>query len=167
MLTSVLPHLFSKLGKALGVLNSIDPAIRTPLAVSFGAIPGALTRYYLTLLFTQQVGSSFPYGTFVINVSGALLMGFFATLALERIVISPDLRLMIAVGFLGSYTTFSTYALDTGTLLRTGSQSAALTYWVVTMIDTAEVIAAFLPVVQQMVKRGIITQSTAAVVHHA
>lgn len=129
MLVSVFPHLFNVLGKALGVLNSVDPRIRVPLAISFGAIAGALSRYYLTLFFARWLGTSFPYGTFVINVSGALVMGFFATLALERTVISPDLRLLVAVGFLGSYTTFSTYALDTATLLRAGIQGAALFYW--------------------------------------
>ncbi len=129
MLVSVLQHLFGGLAKALGVLNSVDPAIRAPLAVSFGAIPGALSRYYLTLLFAHWLGSRFPYGTFVINLSGALVMGFFFTLALERTVIPPDLRLLIATGFLGSYTTFSTYTLDTATLLRTGNQGAALSYW--------------------------------------
>lgn len=112
------------------MLNSINPAIRAPIAISFGAMPGALSRYYLTQLFTEWLGSSFPYGTFVINLSGSLLMGFFATLALERTVISPDLRLMIAIGFLGSYTTFSTEALDTINLLWKESAGTALLYWV-------------------------------------
>ena len=129
MLARLLQHIFKGLGKALRVLKSITPAIRAPLAVSFGAIPGALSRYYLSLFFAQLLGSSFPYGTFVINLSGALVMGFFATLVLERTIISPDLRLMIAVGFLGAYTTFSTYALDTANLLRVGSQSVAWFYW--------------------------------------
>lgn len=122
MLTNVL-------AKALEILNSINPGVRAPLAISFGAVPGALSRYYLNLLFTQWLGSNFPYGTFVINISGALIMGFFATLALERTPISPDLRLLIAVGFLGSYTTFSTYALDTDTLLRAERLGTALFYW--------------------------------------
>ncbi|MBV9389794.1 MAG: fluoride efflux transporter CrcB [Chroococcidiopsidaceae cyanobacterium CP_BM_ER_R8_30] len=129
MLASVLQQLFNELGRAVGMLSSVDPAIRAPLAVSLGAVPGALSRYYLTLLFAHWLGSSFPYGTFIINLSGALIMGFFSTLALERALIPPDLRLLVAVGFLGSYTTFSTYALDTATLLRVGSQSPALFYW--------------------------------------
>lgn len=108
---------------------SIEPQFRAPLAVSLGAIPGALSRYYLTLLFTRWLGISFPYGTFVINLTGALIMGFFVTLTLERAIASPDLRLLIAVGFLGSYTTFSTYALDTANLLRSGLRELALFYW--------------------------------------
>ncbi len=107
----------------------IDPAIRTPIAISLGAIPGALSRYYLTKLASQWFGVAFPYGTFLINLTGALLMGFFVTFTLERSISSPDLRLLIAVGFLGSYTTFSTYALDTKTLLSTGNSQLSLFYW--------------------------------------
>ena len=55
-------------------------------------------------------------------------MGFFVTLTVERLT-SPDLRLLIAVGFLGSYTTFSTYALDTSTLWQTGDKALAFFYW--------------------------------------
>jgi CrcB protein len=106
-----------------------EATIRHPIAISFGAIAGALSRYYLTLWSSERFGTSFPYGTFVINLSGALLMGFFNTLVLERVNISPDLRLMIAVGFLGSYTTFSTYTLDTSVLLRTRNRRTALFYW--------------------------------------
>ncbi len=63
----------------------------------------------------------FPTALFFINLSGALTMGFFTTWVLERGNTSADLRLLISVGFLGSYTTFSTYALDTANLLRTSS----------------------------------------------
>lgn len=96
-----------------------QPSIRNPVAVSLGAIAGALSRYYLSLWFAQRFGTSFPYGTCFINISGCLAMGFFFTLSLERIaIISPELRLLVAVGFLGAYTTFSTYTLDTVNLLN-------------------------------------------------
>ncbi|HBW57319.1 MAG TPA: fluoride efflux transporter CrcB, partial [Oscillatoriales bacterium UBA8482] len=77
----------------------------------------------------QWLGTNFPYGTFMINLSGSLLMGFFATLAIERVITSSELQLLITTGFLGSYTTFSTYALDTSVLLRSGSQKKAMFYW--------------------------------------
>ncbi|MEP0818583.1 fluoride efflux transporter CrcB [Trichocoleus sp. FACHB-46] len=103
----------------MGLLVFQDPALRTPIAISLGAIAGALSRYYLTVWFTQRFGTSFPYGTFVINLTGCLGMGFFSTLVLERIVaISSELRLLVATGFLGAYTTFSTYGLETVSLLR-------------------------------------------------
>jgi CrcB protein len=129
MTASILNFLLSGLGKSLSLLTSVDPAIRAPIAISLGAIPGALSRYYVTLFFAQWLGTSFPYGTFVINITGALVMGFFVTLTLERTITSPDLRLMVAVGFLGSYTTFSTYALDTSVLLRSGNYGLMLLYW--------------------------------------
>ena len=106
----------------------IDPALTAPLAIGAGAIFGALSRYYVTILLAQRLGNRFPYGTFVINLSGALLMGFVTTLALGK-VISPSLQLFIATGFLGSYTTFSTYALDTANLARSRGQKVALFYW--------------------------------------
>ncbi len=105
-------------------------AIRAPLAVSLGAVAGALSRYYVGLWFVQRLGVRFPYGTLFINLSGCLVMGFFMTLAVERFdLIAPEIRLLIAVGFLGSYTTFSTYGLETVNLLQMGQGGAALAYW--------------------------------------
>ena len=121
--------LFSGLSKVLDAFASIDPNLRAPIAICLGAMPGALSRYYLTQLCAQWFGTSFPYGTFLINLSGALVMGFFVTLTLERTIVSPDLRLLVAVGFLGSYTTFSTYALDTSALMRSRHYGVGLFYW--------------------------------------
>lgn len=94
-------------------------SVRIPIAIALGAIAGSLTRYYLTLLLARQLGTNFPYGTFFINITGSFAMGVIATIATERIFnLSPDVQLLIATGFLGSYTTFSTYELDTFGLLR-------------------------------------------------
>lgn len=107
-----------------------DPAIRNPIAISLGAIAGAMCRYYVTLWFVQRFGMGFPYGTFFINVTGCFGMGFFTTLALDRIgMISPEVRLLVATGFLGAYTTFSTYGIETVYLLRDRLYSAAVLYW--------------------------------------
>ncbi|HEY9635076.1 MAG TPA: fluoride efflux transporter CrcB [Coleofasciculaceae cyanobacterium] len=109
----------------------LSPDIRNPIAICLGACAGALSRYYLTLWFAQRFGTSFPYGTFFINLTGCLCMGFFVTLVLERAVnIPPDVRLLVTVGFLGAYTTFSTYGLDTVTLLRSRTLEVAGFYWV-------------------------------------
>lgn len=106
------------------------PEIRHLFAISLGAIAGALSRYYLTLWFAQRFGSNFPYGTFFINLTGCFVMGFFTTLALERVgMISQEVRLLVAVGFLGSYTTFSTYGLDSVLLLGNRKFAAAGFYW--------------------------------------
>lgn len=98
-----------------------------PLWIALGAMPGALSRYYLTRVCAQHLGEHFPFGTFLINVSGAFLMGFGATL-LQSLHANPALGGFITIGFLGSYTTFSTYALDTANLLRRGSFKRALVY---------------------------------------
>ena len=99
----------------------LDPNLRAPIAISLGAISGALCRYYITLWFSQLFGAAFPYGTFFINLTGCFGMGFFVTLADRVAIVSPEVRLLVATGFLGAYTTFSTYGLDTIKLLKTGS----------------------------------------------
>lgn len=107
-----------------------DPNLRYPLAISLGAIAGALSRYYLTLWFADRFGINFPYGTFFINISGCLAMGFFITLAVEKVAIIPlEIRLIVTTGFLGAYTTFSTYGLDTINLLRSRTFLLAVSYW--------------------------------------
>lgn len=99
-----------------------------PIAISLGAIAGALSRYYISLEMNQWLGTAFPFATLFINVSGAFVMGFFTSLALRNL-ISPDLRLLIAVGFLGSYTTFSTYTLDLEKLVANGNWQFTFLYW--------------------------------------
>jgi fluoride exporter len=95
------------------------PSIRNPLAVSLGAIAGALSRYYLSLWVAKALGTAFPYATMLINLTGSFFMGLITTLILERtLLIAPEISLLITVGFLGSYTTFSSYELDAMNLLR-------------------------------------------------
>lgn len=107
-----------------------DPTFRNPIAISLGAIAGALSRYYLTLWFAKAFGTAFPYGTFFINLTGCFGMGFFVTFALERVTTIPlEVRLMVTTGFLGAYTTFSTYGLESLTLLRDRNFSTASFYW--------------------------------------
>jgi CrcB protein len=88
------------------------------LAVGAGGFLGAITRYAVGLWIGQRWGRSFPMGTFVINVSGSFIIGLVMTLFTERLMVNPQWRLLIAVGFLGAYTTFSTFELETGNLLR-------------------------------------------------
>jgi CrcB protein len=112
-------------------------AIRTPIGISLGAVAGALLRYYLGLWFTQLFGTAFPYSTLIINISGCFIMGFFTTFALGRLLtIHPDIRLLVTTGFLGSYTTFSTYELDVAKLLQQRSLEIDLIYWLSSAILT-------------------------------
>lgn len=102
--------------------------METFLIISFGAILGANARYWVAGWAAEHLGTSFPYGTFLINILGSLLMGLFFTLATERFLVDPRLRLLITVGFLGSYTTFSTYEFESVSLILAGQ-------WFLGLID--------------------------------
>ena len=98
------------------------------LAVSLGGILGANTRYLVSLYVAERLGTAFPYGTLLINVSGSLAIGFFLTLAFERFSVDPLWRLFFATGFLGAYTTFSSYTFEAAQLIRAGAYGLALLY---------------------------------------
>ena len=83
------------------------------LIVSIGAIFGANARYILSRFTAKVMGPVFPYGTLIINVSGSLVVGFFMAWASERVLIDPRWRLLVVIGFCGSFTTFSSYAFET------------------------------------------------------
>ena len=88
------------------------------LIVGAGGFIGAIVRYILAMWIGQRWGRSFPLGTFVINITGSFLIGILMTIMTERIIENPQWRLFLVVGFLGAYTTFSTFEYETGTLLR-------------------------------------------------
>jgi CrcB protein len=90
------------------------------LLISTGAILGANLRYWLGDWAAQKWGAAFPIGTLMINLSGSLLLGLFVTLATERFMLDQRWRLLFAVGFLGAYTTFSTYTYESFNLLSKG-----------------------------------------------
>lgn len=122
---------FHKGGQVVqAMLRSPSGNVRVPIAISLGAIAGASSRYFLSASVNQWLGTTFPFATFFINLSGAWIMGFFTSLAVERSLISPDVRLVVAVGLLGSYTTFSTYTLDLEKLLITGNWQFTALYWI-------------------------------------
>ncbi len=105
-------------------------SLRGAIAIGLGAIAGALSRYYLSLWINRWLGVNFPYGTLIVNLSGCIGMGCFWALVSERIVnLAPEVQMLIAVGFLGSYTTFSTYELDTVNLFRNNQIFKAALYW--------------------------------------
>jgi fluoride exporter len=96
------------------------------LLISAGAVLGANARYWLATWAAQKWGVSFPFGTLIINLSGSLVLGFFMTLATERFMLDPRWRLLFAVGFLGAYTTFSTYTFESFSLMVNGQWLAGL-----------------------------------------
>ncbi len=88
------------------------------IIIGIGGFLGAISRYGVALWIGQRWGRSFPLGTFVINVSGSFLIGLLMSLFTERFMVNPQWRLLLVVGFLGAYTTFSTFEYETGTLLK-------------------------------------------------
>src|SRR3990170_2330685 len=88
--------------------------------IGIGGFFGAVARYGVALWIGRQWGRSFPLGTFVINVSGSFLIGLLMPLLTERFIVNPQWRLLLVVGFLGAYTTFSTFEYETGALLKDG-----------------------------------------------
>ena len=90
------------------------------LWIGLGAVLGASARYFLSGYVAKSFASSFPYGTLLINISGSLLLGFFPVLTGERLLVDARWRLLIAIGFCGSYTTFSSYAFETFALFEQG-----------------------------------------------
>src|SRR6056297_615231 len=87
---------------------------------------GCITRYLLTLWTQQLAGRDFPYGTVLVNVAGSFLLGLLLTMGVRQFPVSPDVRLGLAVGFLGGFTTFSTFSYQTLMLLEEGSHWSAV-----------------------------------------
>ena len=90
------------------------------LAISAGAVVGANLRYWMSRYAVRLLGPIFPYGTLTINLLGSFVLGFFLVWTTERAVVDPRWRLLIAVGFCGGYTTFSSYAYETMTFFEQG-----------------------------------------------
>ena len=88
--------------------------------VLIGSGVGGVVRYLTSTWMAERFGSGFPWGTFTVNVAGGLLIGLLATLADERGILGPQTRLLLVVGFLGGYTTFSSFSLETLRLVEAG-----------------------------------------------
>ena len=91
------------------------------LVVALGGGLGASTRYLVANYAAQKLGVTFPYGTLIVNVTGCFIIGLFMTLTTEKFIVSPYLRLLVSVGFLGGLTTFSSYSYETFKLLEEAS----------------------------------------------
>ena len=100
----------------------------TLLSIAAFAALGAWARYGQTLLVQSLFGREFPWATLSINVLGSFLMGFSFFLTLDRVNLSPELRVGLLTGGLGAYTTFSTFSLETLTLFENGEALRAVLY---------------------------------------
>ena len=98
------------------------------LAIALGAALGANLRYGVSLWAAKRWGVEFPFGTFLINVSGSFCIGLILTLGTTRLVLTEETRLFLVTGFLGGYTTFSTFSIEAVNLAISGRIGAALAY---------------------------------------
>lgn len=96
------------------------------LVIMLGGSLGALARYLLSSIVTEKLGAGFPYGTLSVNVLGSFLMGLLAIILVEKMELEPLLRLGVFVGFLGAFTTFSTFSIETMNLFQQGLHIRAL-----------------------------------------
>ncbi|MBV8798383.1 MAG: fluoride efflux transporter CrcB [Alphaproteobacteria bacterium] len=97
------------------------------IAVALGGAAGSLARYAVASSI-QQPSMEFPWGIFVVNVSGGFLMGIIVELSALKLSISPEMRAFLTVGVLGGYTTFSTFSLDSALLIERGAYASAAAY---------------------------------------
>ena len=90
------------------------------LWIALGAVVGASARYFVSLQIARHFSTTFPYGTLLINITGSMVVGFFLVFSTERALLDPRWRLLVVIGFCGSYTTFSSYAFESFALLERG-----------------------------------------------
>ncbi len=107
-----------------------EPAV----LIGIGGILGANARYLVSVWAARRIGASFPYGTLIVNLSGSVLLGFMATAVVGRVVSEPEVQLLVSVGFLGAYTTFSTFAFESISLIRRRAYALATANVVVSTV---------------------------------
>lgn len=99
--------------------------VRAVLVLIGGGL-GALARYAVDGWVLGRLGTEFPFGTLAVNLSGSFLLGVLSAVTVERLLVSGEWRVLLGIGFLGAYTTFSTWQYESFRLLETGQWSAGL-----------------------------------------
>ncbi len=96
--------------------------------IAVGGAFGSIARYWVGSTVASRLGTKFPYGTFVINLTACVLIGFSLTFLAKRTGLNPAWRFLVPIGFIGAYSTFSTYEWETLSTLRSGAFLEASLY---------------------------------------
>tara|TARA_B110000444_G_scaffold242138_1_gene259174 strand:+ start:40 stop:414 length:375 start_codon:yes stop_codon:yes gene_type:complete len=104
------------------------------LFIALGGAGGAVSRYLISNFIQISVSSKLPYATLLVNVVGSLLIGIVYVLIVEKAVLHPDWRSVLMIGFLGAFTTFSTFSLETINLMENGYLGSAILYMICSVI---------------------------------
>jgi CrcB protein len=94
--------------------------------IGLGGFAGAISRYLVDGVVSDRTGGSFPWGTLAVNATGSFVLGLLFAMTTERAILPPDVRGPVMIGFIGAYTTFSTYMLESWGLIETGSYGIAI-----------------------------------------
>lgn len=95
------------------------------LLIGLGGFAGAIARYLVDGFVAERASGAFPWGTLVVNVSGSLVLGFLFALTIDRAILPAEIRGPLLIGFIGAYTTFSTYMLESWRLVEAGAVGLA------------------------------------------
>jgi fluoride exporter len=96
------------------------------ILIGLGGFAGAISRYVVDGLVSDRTGGSFPWGTLVVNATGSFLLGMLFAMTTERAILPAEIRGPLMIGFIGAYTTFSTYMLESWSLIESGSWGPAM-----------------------------------------
>ena len=95
------------------------------ILIGIGGFAGAISRYLVDGFVTDRTAGAFPWGTFVVNATGSFVLGLLFAMTTERAILPADIRGPVMIGFIGAYTTFSTYMLESWGLVESGSYAPA------------------------------------------
>ena len=120
------------------------------LAIAIGGAFGALSRYWVVGVITSLFERSFPFGTLVVNILGSLLIGILYVLIIEKLDVAAEWHAILMVGFVGAFTTFSTFSLEALMLLQEGRVAAAMTYILSSVVACLLAVSAGMLVTKQL-----------------
>ncbi|HBU99336.1 MULTISPECIES: fluoride efflux transporter CrcB [Thalassospira] len=103
-------------------------------SIALGGAIGAVARHSVSVMMGSIMGSGFPWGTLTVNIVGSFLMGALLEISALKLSLSPEIRALLVTGFLGAFTTFSTFSLDVATLYERGNLGLTALYIIVSVV---------------------------------